>query len=159
MKKVKISLLVLISFVFLGTCFWSCNSPKKEESKKENIEIEKTVQKAQKYPNKDSELALLMREMWNDSDLMKHSVLERKIPQDFREKFINIHSAIPTDPDVKTADFKVMGDALVASMDKIQNSEEKDLITNFNLMITSCVACHQVHCPGPIVKIKKLEIK
>ena len=156
MKKVKISLFVLISLAFSAICFWACNSPKEEKAKKEIIETE---QKAQKYPNKDSELALLMREMWDDSDLMKQSILEGEMPQDFREKFVKIHSAIPTDPDVKTADFKVMGDALVESMTKIQNSEKKDLITNFNLMVINCVACHQVHCPGPIVKIKKLEIK
>lgn len=155
MKKVKISLLIMSTFIFLGACLWSCDSPKKAEDKK----VEKTEQKAQKYPNKDSELALLMREMWNDSDLMKKSVLKGEIPEDFREKFVNIHSAIPTDPDVKTADFKVMGDALVESMTRIQKAEEGDLITNYNLMITSCIACHQVHCPGPIVRIKKLEIK
>jgi hypothetical protein len=159
MKKVKISLLVFVSFAFLATCFWACNSPKEEKKKKETNKVEKTEQKAQKYPNKDSELALLMREMWDDSDLMKQSVLEGEMPQDFREKFVNIHSAIPTDPDVKTADFKIMGDVLVESMTKLQNSEEKDLITNFNVMVTNCIACHQVHCPGPIVKIKKLEIK
>lgn len=159
MKTIKINLLALSGLVFLGLCFWSCDSSTEKKTKKVSTEVEKTIQKTQKYPNKDSELALLMREMWNDSDLMKKSILEGEIPQDFREKFINIHSAIPTDPDVKTADFKIMGDALVKSMGKIQDAEQKDLITNYNLMVTSCIACHQVHCPGPIVKIKKLEIR
>ena len=148
MKATKLNILILSAIFFALTLMTNCQELSKESG-------------TTSQPNETSELSKLMREMWNDSDLMKAAVLEGKLPDDFREKFIAIHKATPTDQDTKKEDFDAMAASFIKSMDNIYaQKEDKEALTRaFNLMVNQCVACHQTHCPGPIVKIKKLTIQ
>jgi cytochrome c556 len=105
-----------------------------------------------------SELALLMRQMYTDSEQIRAAVLLKQLPADFREKFKAIHTATPTDAGVRDANFKVLSDAFLAQLDKVYAVKSKNQVENFNKMVNTCVACHSSYCPGPISRIKKLTI-
>ncbi len=103
-----------------------------------------------------SELALLMRQMYTDSEQIKTAILEKKLPADFREKFKAIHTAIPTDAGVRDQNFALLSDAFLKQMDKVYVG--KNQVENFNKMVNGCIACHSTYCPGPIKRIQKLTI-
>ena len=141
----KKSLTTLIFFAFLSLVFYQCKQEKAENTAKTT-----------NYPNKDSELALLMREMYSDTELIRKAVQEKKMPTDFKEKFEKIHSAIPTDSTVREGDFKLFAQNFLVSLDNVY--EQENQIQNYNLLINNCIACHQSVCPGPIKRIKKLKL-
>lgn len=105
----------------------------------------------------ESELARLMRTMYDDAETIRKAVLEKRPPEDFREKFRAIHTAQPTDPDVRNENFAAFGNGFLIALDRLYQNEG-DQVQNFNTMVLSCIACHQRYCPGPIGKIKKLYI-
>ncbi|WP_448519741.1 hypothetical protein [Rhodoflexus sp.] len=108
--------------------------------------------------NDDSELALLMRAMYDDSETIRKAILEKRLPEDFREKFKAIHTATPTDAGVRDENFAPFSNGFLFALDRIYQNEG-DQVQNFNTFVLSCIACHQKYCPGPIRKIQKLYIK
>lgn len=132
---------------------------KQETSLKEEL---KAAPISVQSPNEDSELALLMRHMWDDVDAMKKAIKSGEVPEDYRQKFKAIHSAEATDPDTRDAQFEAMSTAFLSSMDELyqkQQSGDKELIKNgYNLMVKACMNCHASYCPGPMVRIRKLYI-
>jgi hypothetical protein len=148
---------------FFSTLFYNCTEEQGTENQAATVADSLITTKPQnidktKYPNDDSELAWLMRQMYEDGEKIKVAVQNKQLPEDFREKFKNIHTAIPTDSTVKGAVFDTSAKAFLATMDKFY-SEKENQVENFNLVVNACVACHQNYCPGPIKKIKKLAIK
>lgn len=106
----------------------------------------------------DSELALLMRAMYNDSEIIRQAILEKRLPEDFREKFKAIHTATPTDANVRDENFKPFSNSFLLALDKVYQDDD-NRVENFNTVVSTCIACHQKYCPGPIRKIQKLYIK
>jgi cytochrome c556 len=104
-----------------------------------------------------SELALLMRQMYTDSEQIKVAILAKKLPDDFREKFKAIHTAVPTDAGVRDQNFAVLSNAFLKQLDKVYSG--KNQVENFNKMVNNCIACHSSYCPGPIKRIQKLTIQ
>lgn len=108
-------------------------------------------------PNGDSELALLMRNMFEESDSLKQLVLEGKSLSGL-EKYEDIHSAIPTDPTVTGPVFEAFANAYIESIKTLENSDSTS-VANFNNMVNQCMNCHTEFCPGPKKRIKKLYIR
>ena len=107
-------------------------------------------------PNGDSELALLMRDMFDDGMLVKQQVLKGETPK-IRSNYRNIHTAEATQPEkVATEEFKSFASAYVSSVDAFMASKPKDRAVAFQGMVTACMQCHDHNCPGPKVKIRKL---
>lgn len=112
------------------------------------------------HPNKDSELALLMRKMYNDADSVKQLIVnnEGNISKEYIGALERIHTATPTDADVKTPEFKAYTELMINEANALfSNPENKK--EGFNNLVNKCVECHQSFCPGPIKKIKKLRIE
>lgn len=106
----------------------------------------------------DSELTLLMREMFDDGMNIKQQILEGKNPEIFdkAERLLSSHS---TDP--KTAlseDYKLFAQSYLASLEALREADSENINTQYEIVITSCMNCHQKLCPGPMMKIKKLYI-
>ena len=59
-------------------------------------------------PNGDSELALLMRQMYLEAAKIKENIVrgEGNVTPTFIMALEEVHSAVPTDPSVKTPDFE-----------------------------------------------------
>ncbi len=151
--------LLFAFLLFISACFWQCSTEKKVEKNTQVTENENVKKDLSRYPNKDSELALLMRGMYEDTEKVQKAIKEKRLPEDFREKFKKMHSAQATKPEVKDAAFEGMGNHFLDKMNAVYEAKtQKTQIEAFNLMLNACVSCHQVVCPGPIKKIKRLTI-
>jgi hypothetical protein len=137
--KYLILLIITVLLVF------SCNQPQPVETKRPI------------NPNGDSELALLMRDMFDESDSLKQLVIEGKELTGLR-KYQDIHSAIPTDPAVTGPVFEAFANAYINSIKKLEASDSSS-VSKFNKMVDQCMNCHTEFCPGPKKRIKQLYIR
>lgn len=135
---------VLTFILYLTLTLLACNS---NPSKKTNVI----------NPNGDSELALLMREMFDKSMEAKKD-LENNQSIEAIESFDHMKVVEATEPEKANSPlYKSMADSYLASVDAMNDapaSHEK-----FNAMVDNCMGCHQVMCPGPMVKIKRLYLE
>jgi hypothetical protein len=109
-------------------------------------------------PNGDSELALLMRSMYDSSASLMNLVKQGKLPDKFPDIFLKIHTATPTDSTVKTPAFDAFATDYVNGLNLFYHSSKEQLTSNYNTLLQKCVNCHQAFCPGPIKKINKLKL-
>ena len=108
-------------------------------------------------PNGDSELALLMRDMFEESDSLKQLVVDGKQLSGLK-KYQDIHSAIPTDPTVQGPVFEAFAEAYISSIKELETADSSS-VYRFNNMVDQCMNCHTEFCPGPKKRIKKLYIE
>lgn len=113
---------------------------------------------ATKYPNDDAPLALLMRDMFRDMEEIKEAVEKGEAIKSYLVKHQEILKARPTNPDVKTVTFELMGNAYLESLSLVENSQQEELISNYKMLVETCLACHQNYCPGPIKRIHLLNL-
>ncbi len=130
----------------IASSFFSCSNQEKQNTKVTN------------FPNKDSELAILMRDVVVNTEKVKNQIVNgEKI--DFFMEFEKLHTAIPTDSDVRDdGRFTTFADSYISTIKELINSEE-DKTSLYNNMIQACVRCHEQICPGPVKRIKKLRIR
>jgi len=142
----KFSLKILGGCILVSS-FFACHNKTKEES----CEVIN-------HPNKDSELALLMRELSEDTENVKSQIQKGETPVFFTE-FENLHTAIPTDSDVREdGKYRAFSDIFIKSVENLLLTED-DKIDAYNFMVKKCIDCHKQICPGPIKRIRKLHIK
>ena len=104
----------------------------------------------------DSELTLLMRDMFDDGMMIKASVLAGEKPQ-IMDKAKALMSSHSTDSEVAMSnDFKVFAQSYLAAVEALENANNENITDQYEVMITSCMDCHRSLCPGPMVRIKKL---
>ena len=107
-------------------------------------------------PNGDSELALLMRSMFDDALRMKGEIKAGKKPE-ILEEFEKIHTAEPTDEDMKSNPaFGDYAKAYLVALETLKSSSTEDAKADFVVVVNTCMNCHQAVCPGPMRRIKKL---
>ena len=137
------------SFCFLFTVLLlaACSKP----VKKEKVEPEMKMYQP-------SEMALLMRQMYEFNKLTKAQIINRKKISAFPEEFVNIHNAIMTDPDERDSEFDSLAVQFVKFQKATYSTKSDSTAYYFNQSVNSCIACHQTRCTGPIPKIKKLII-
>jgi hypothetical protein len=138
---VKHSLFFLFAFVICIGCEQQLNT-------KSNSHIN---------PNGDSELALLMRNMFSESDSLKQLVVAGKTLSGLK-RFEDIHTAIATDPTVRGPVFDAFSDAYINAIKQLESSDSSSVL-KFNNIVTQCMNCHSKFCPGPKKRIKQLYIQ
>ena len=107
-------------------------------------------------PNGDTELALLMREMFEDGMRIKQEIEKGKMPE-ILKKFEAIHTAEATEPEKANSEtYKNFADAYLTTLKNLEAVNSDELYNAYQGMVQSCMNCHQVLCPGPMVRIKKL---
>ena len=122
------------------------------------VEVKEIVWEADEV-NKSSELALLMRKMWEENMELKEIVANGGKIDSFPKSYYTIHSATATNPDEINNVYHSFADMYLNSMNNLTDPGNEDDIAAFNNMVKACVDCHQQYCHGPIPKIKKLYIK
>lgn len=153
----KNNLFKIVLGCFLASFFIACADENERQLEKSCCAEE--VEVSAINPNGDSELALLMRQLFYDADSLKQLIVnnEGNVSDEFIAELERIHSAIPTDPEVKTPEFKAYNDLMINEAKALQkNTENKS--EAFNQFVNRCIDCHQVVCPGPIKRINKLKI-
>nr|MBS0036881.1 hypothetical protein [Saprospiraceae bacterium] len=146
MKHIKIK---VISVIFSGVILLlACTSESHETRDSPSIPIVN--------PNGDSELALLMREMYDDMYRIKSKIKEgqsAKITFDEHALF----TAEPTDEDQVASDqYRTMGESFIALVNAFRQATTPDLKNHYTVLVQSCMSCHQYTCPGPMRRIENL---
>ena len=144
---------VILSFVCVALFLVQC------KQSGEKLEAKKCTSEKPLNPNGDSELALMMRNMVHSSESLKELIKQGKLPDQFPEEFLKIHTAKPTDSNTKKASFDGYATNYILNLQSLYKSPKDQLTNNYNAVISACVSCHTEHCPGPLKKIKQLTIE
>ena len=109
-------------------------------------------------PNGDSELALLMRDMYDESMLAK-TALANGEKLDLVMEHEGIFTVAATEPDKQSGDlFKAFGTRYLELVEELKDPNNPNPEQSYTKLINSCKNCHSALCPGPLVKIEHLVI-
>ena len=134
---------VLISIFVLSTC------SEINQDKPETIQMPIN-------PNGDSELALLMRAMYDDVERMKIQIKNGETPTT-SVNFEKMFTVEATEPEKQASDrFKSFGKLHISTLEALKNADPAEALDLYETLVESCMNCHRALCPGPTVKIKKL---
>jgi hypothetical protein len=139
-----------ITMMLMVAMTWSCSTKRGErptQVKKVNVI----------NPNGDSELTLLMREMFTEGERIKYQIEAGEAPSGLKN-FKSIHSAIPTTANASGPLFESFANSYLDAVKELEASDRVSFF-KFNRMIDQCMNCHTEFCPGPKRKIKKLYIE
>ena len=107
-------------------------------------------------PNGDSELAVLMREMYEDGLKMKKQVKVGGVPTPTIDHS-KMLTAEPTEPNkIATPEYATFTESYLQILQSMKNADRNSANGIYTSMVDLCKSCHQSLCPGPIVKIDKL---
>lgn len=136
-------------FLVLVVVLLSCNSNKKDES------CEKPKEAFQMY--EVSEMAALMEQMYVENTRLKERIEKKDTLGQFPTYFLKIENAKFTKGKERDAFFNEQAQLFLNAQSEIYTA--KDTKATYNVMVDQCIACHEVKCGGPIMRIKKLYIK
>ena len=109
-------------------------------------------------PNGDSELAVLMREMFDEGALIKEGILNGE-PVEFKVNYEEMLTAEATEPEKAASDeYKQFASSYLSMVNAMKEGDTETGHDTYNGMVESCVQCHKAMCPGPLVKINKLKL-
>lgn len=133
----------LITATLISFIIWTaCNS---DEYKRKMIN-----------PNGDSELAILMRDMFDEGMLVKQSVINGADPE-MKLPYHHINTATPTEAGKNASiEYQLFAKAYEASVERFKNSSDADRPAAYQNMVDNCMNCHNSICPGPMVRIRKM---
>ncbi|MEK7255503.1 MAG: hypothetical protein AAB316_12205 [Bacteroidota bacterium] len=140
----------LLVFLTLATaaCLFSCLS---NDEKSSSGVIRMPIN-----PNGDTELALLMRDMFEDGMKVKSQIQNGEKPTILVD-FENIHTAEATEPEkAASPEFKAYALAYSQAVKTLKECEQAQAKEAYSNMVGVCMSCHEAMCPGPIVRIKKM---
>jgi len=104
-------------------------------------------------PNNTSEMALLMRDMFSQLEMVKNKIL---IGEDISKEqfdFELIHKQTPTDESFLKEGLESMSTAYAYS---VNSFNEEPNSKNFSSIVNNCMSCHTMLCPGPLERIDNL---
>ena len=138
----KVSGLLIICFVIL-----SCNvAPNKEQVYKDPVMYQPT------------EMALLMRKMYEVNKALKSQIMNKDTLMSFPEEFKTIHTAVLTKPSDRDLEFDSLSNIFIDHQKATFSSNSDSIVYHFNKSVNTCLTCHESRCVGPIPKIQKLLI-
>ncbi len=140
----------------IAVLFTRCQESVKEKSKSGKSGTNCSTKKPLNI-NGDSELALLMRDMYNTSVSLRIEVERGRVTSKFPQRFNEMHSALATDPSVRNKKFSILADDYLKGLKVLYTSSQEKLKSNYNASVQKCISCHENFCPGPIQKITKLK--
>lgn len=108
-----------------------------------------------------SELALLMRAMAVHADSVKVGLARdaKELPP-FPEGITKLLTATPTkDMHIDPITYPTFGKDYQAKVNALYKAARKDRPAAYNALVQSCANCHSTHCPGPMMRIKKMYVK
>lgn len=138
--KAKLVLTIISLFIIASSCN---NSPSEEPLN----------------PNGDSELALLMRQMYDDGMMARQDILEDKEISIFLDH-AKMLTAEATEPEKAGSDlYKAFANSYLELATQLNDPTNPNRIETYSNLINTCTACHKAMCPGPLVRIKKMVLK
>ena len=108
-----------------------------------------------------SELALLMRLMAAHADSVKAGIArgDKDLPP-FPKEISTLFTAVPTkDMHIDPITYPTFGKDYQDKVAALYKAVRKDRALAYNALVVSCANCHGTHCPGPLMRIKKMYVK
>ncbi|MCP4122330.1 MAG: hypothetical protein GY751_11300 [Bacteroidetes bacterium] len=110
-------------------------------------------------PNGSSELAVHMRDLSTDVELIKEQVLAGKAITVKADPKHILHAEPTEAGKTELPDYITYAEAYIHSVEMLKNSSTEDARQYYTTMVNSCINCHKSMCPGPVVRIKKFHLK
>ncbi len=108
-------------------------------------------------PNGDSELALLMRAMFDEAEQIKRQIAAGE-PVRVSLNHEKIQTAHATEPEkAASAEYQAFAKVYLQTVEALQKAEPDQVKMLFDNLVENCMTCHKALCPGPMVRIKKLQ--
>lgn len=107
-------------------------------------------------PNGDSELALLMRAMYDDAAQMKEAIARGEQPKSSLDHSKMLTASATQPEKVASETFKNWAQSYLHTVDALQNGDLEMAPDLFDNMVGNCMGCHTDLCPGPKMRIKNL---
>jgi hypothetical protein len=106
-----------------------------------------------------SELALLMRSMATHADSVKAAVQRKgKLPP-YPKEIRTLLTATPTEGmHIDPITYPTFANDYVKKVDQLYKGSKKDHARLYNALVQGCANCHSTHCPGPMMRIKKMYV-
>jgi hypothetical protein len=112
-----------------------------------------------RLPQEDSELTLLMRKMTEEMKKVKTLSLSDQFYADWSVDYKQINLAAPSTEAKKGPKFDEFSRVFLTQMDRFQkNREVSQIRPQYNLLVSTCIQCHETFCPGPLSMLKKLKV-
>jgi hypothetical protein len=129
-----------------------------QTQQEENTAEAPRVSFAGENPRGDSELALLMRSMFEETQKMKKALRKGEKPP-LPQGLEAIHTASGTEPEKVGSDtYKQWSEVYLTAAKAYQEAPLEKAPQAYTLMVEQCKSCHQELCPGPLMRIEKLEL-
>lgn len=139
---------LLLCLVGLVSCF-----AKQAEERKAIVQTTEVVQEL----TPPSELALLMRSMATHADTVKAALRRGDELPPYPTSFGNLMKAQPTaGMHIDPITFPTFGKNYLDKVDRLYKAKKADRTKAYNALVQSCANCHGTHCPGPLMRIKKM---
>jgi hypothetical protein len=140
--------LILITVVILVGCMAHKEVPPAEPSQSAIPEL-----------TPPSELALLMRQMAIHADSVKATVSRGAELPAFPKAFKDLMKAEPTvGMHIDPITFPTFAKDYLNKLDRLYDADGADRQRAYNALVQGCANCHTTHCPGPLMRIKKMYI-
>ena len=110
-------------------------------------------------PNGDSELAILMREMFEEGERIKEEIAEGKKPT-INVDYEAVLTAQATEPEKAASDtYHAFAVSYIETMKALKKASAEEAGKLYVSMVNTCMDCHTELCPGPKRRIRKLVVK
>ena len=111
----------------------------------------------------NEDLSVLMDRMTKETKQIKKQIDSGKTQWKGLKKYgvdyQIILTAIPSDASKKGEHFDDFALSFLKETERLRNSDESGLNTQYNAVITACINCHSSYCPGPISMLKRMKVK
>lgn len=112
-----------------------------------------------KYQVSESALSKLMREMTSDMKKVRAAAISGKSFTKWGKSYDRILTAKPSADSKKGEYFEDYAKTFLAQVERTKTANEQaTIIPDYNLLVGTCIHCHEKYCPGPITMLRKLTI-
>ena len=151
--KLRNQLPVLLLILAMVGCFAKRAEPTQRPEAVPQVKAELTEQDV----TPPSELALLMRHMAAHADSAKAAIARNAELPPFPTEINTLFTAVPTEGmHIDAITFPTFGKDYQLKVEALYKASKKNRTQAYNAMVQSCANCHGTHCPGPLMRIKKM---
>ena len=106
-----------------------------------------------------SELALLMRQMAAHADSVKAAIQRGDELPPYPKEIADLFTAKPTEGmHIDPITYPTFGNDHIKKVDQLYAGSPEDRAKLYNGLVQGCANCHTTHCPGPMMRIKKMYV-
>lgn len=158
---------IIFCFLLVITLLYACDqvqkAPEQQSAGRDTVSQDSSTESCENPegtvmdPNQTKPMALMMRTMVKNAQLMKDQIVKGEVLDSLKYPFVKFYLVEPTDPGVlEPAFFENARLFQQAYLDLFRHPDEQ--VKYYNLVVGKCINCHENYCSGPLKRIRKLSI-